>query len=76
MIALLLDRKLRSCTDSRKVKGKEKEGEYYISENTESEDPEFEILESSSEEERNLESRDNHSNRMSGLKKCIEALTN
>ena len=81
MFALLIDRKkkkfpkkLRSHADSSKGKCKEQEGENSTSENTESKNPEFEILESSSEEERNLERRDNHFKRVSELKKCLEAL--
>jgi len=83
MLALLFERKKkkslkksRSRTSSRKGKGKEKESENSTSENTESENPKFEILESLSEEERNSESGNNHSKRMSELKKRLEALPN
>jgi len=63
MRALLLDRKKkksseksRFCVSSSKGKCKVKEGENSSSENTESENPKFEILEYLSEEERNSES--------------------
>ena len=82
MVTFLLDRKKkksskksRSHVSSSKGKGKE-EGESSTSENTESENPKFEILESLSEEERNSESGNNHSKRMSELKKRLEALPN
>ena len=57
--------------------GKQKEDEKSTSEKTESEDnPNFELLKSSSEEKGGSENRDNHSRRMNELEKCLEAITN